>query len=150
MPAKYHLWQGDNTEGEAILYKCKLFAQHRKCDSSVPCRQWNEKKEAIINGGGVGGGEVAGCLQSRHRVGRVLSFFSSGRNWDSPNPSPAADCALPLPPLVPGGGAHSLVHGRVPIPTRGHKLWYTVYTYMYFVTADFRQMTMTAISSYPH
>ncbi len=29
------------------------------------------------------------------------SFFFSRRNWDSPNPSPAGECA---PPLVPGGG----------------------------------------------
>jgi hypothetical protein len=36
----------------------------------------------------------------------VLSYFSSRRNWDSPTPSPAGECA-PLP-LVPGGGAHSL------------------------------------------
>ncbi len=28
-----------------------------------------------------------------HRVGRVLSFFSSRRNWDSPNHSAAGDCA---------------------------------------------------------
>jgi hypothetical protein len=27
-----------------------------------------------------------------YRVGRVL-FFSSRRNWDSPNPSPAGECA---------------------------------------------------------
>ncbi len=26
-------------------------------------------------------------------VGKVLSFFSSRRNWDSPNPSPADECA---------------------------------------------------------
>ncbi len=26
-----------------------------------------------------------------HRVGRVLSFFSCRRNWDSPNPSPAGE-----------------------------------------------------------
>jgi hypothetical protein len=32
-------------------------------------------------------------------------LFSSRRNWDSPNPSPAGECA---PPLVPEGGAHSL------------------------------------------
>jgi hypothetical protein len=38
-----------------------------------------------------------------HRVGRVLNFFSSRRNWDSPNPSPAGECAPP-----PRGGAHSL------------------------------------------
>jgi hypothetical protein len=37
-----------------------------------------------------------------HRVDRVLSFFSSCCNWDSPNPSPA-------------------------IPTRGHTLWYSRY-----------------------
>ncbi len=30
-----------------------------------------------------------------HRVGRVLSFFSSRRNWDSPNPAPAGECAPP-------------------------------------------------------
>ncbi len=30
-----------------------------------------------------------------HRVGRVLSFFSSRRNWDSPNPSPAGECVPP-------------------------------------------------------
>jgi hypothetical protein len=29
------------------------------------------------------------------RVGIVLSFFSSRRNWDSPNPSPAGECTLP-------------------------------------------------------
>jgi hypothetical protein len=37
-----------------------------------------------------------------HGVGRVLSFFSSRLNWDSPNHSPAGKCA-PLP-LVPGWG----------------------------------------------
>jgi hypothetical protein len=36
-----------------------------------------------------------------HRVGRVLSFFSSRRNWDSPNPSPAGECAPP--PFGSGG-----------------------------------------------
>ncbi len=38
-----------------------------------------------------------------HRVGRVLSLFSSRRNWDSPNPSPAGECA-PLPPGSRGVG----------------------------------------------
>ncbi len=46
-----------------------------------------------------------------HRVGRVLSFFSSRRNWDSPNPSPAGECDPP--PLIPGGGAHSLAREGV-------------------------------------
>jgi hypothetical protein len=36
-----------------------------------------------------------------HRVDRVLGFFSSRPNWDSPTPSPADKCAPP--PLVPGG-----------------------------------------------
>jgi hypothetical protein len=33
-----------------------------------------------------------------HRVGRVLSLFSSGRNWDSPSPSLAGECAPPPSP----------------------------------------------------
>jgi len=36
-----------------------------------------------------------------HRVGRVLSFFSSRRNWDSPTPLSAGECA---PPPFGGGG----------------------------------------------
>jgi hypothetical protein len=41
-----------------------------------------------------------------HRVGRVLSFFSSRQNWDSPNPSPAGECALP--PRFGSGGRGTL------------------------------------------
>jgi hypothetical protein len=64
-----------------------------------------------------------------HSVGRVLNFFSSRRNWDSPYPSPAGECK--------GGGRGTLAGerwgGRVPIPTRGHTLWYSVQcTYTYF------------------
>ncbi len=47
-----------------------------------------------------------------HRVGRVLSFFSCRRNWDSPTPSPA----------------HSRGSGGSPIPTREHTLWYFINT----------------------
>jgi hypothetical protein len=47
--------------------------------------------------------QVTLCLL--HKVGRVLSFFSSRRNWDAPNPSPAGECAHPP---VRWGGAHSL------------------------------------------
>jgi hypothetical protein len=65
-----------------------------------------------------------------HRVGRVLSFFSSRRNWDSPNPSPAGEYA---PPPFGTGGRGTLAGerggGRVPIATRGHTLWYSLYTY---------------------
>ncbi len=48
--------------------------------------------------------EVANTLN--HIVGRVLSFFSSRRNWDSPTPLAAGECANPT--LWSGGRAHSL------------------------------------------
>jgi hypothetical protein len=47
-----------------------------------------------------------------HRVGRVLSFCSSRRNWDSTTPHPQASVPPPLP-LLPGGGAHSLTREGV-------------------------------------
>jgi hypothetical protein len=51
-----------------------------------------------------------------HSVGRVLSFFSSRRNWDSPNPS---------------GSGHTRWRERccwrVPILARGHTLWCFLY-----------------------
>ncbi len=56
----------------------------------------------------------------KHKVGRVLSLFSSRRAWDSPNPLPAGECA---PPFGTGGrGTLAGGGGRVPIPTRGHTL----------------------------
>ncbi len=68
------------------------------------------------------------CRRSlyNHRVGRVLSFFSSRWNWDSPNPSPPGKCA---PPRFGGMGtlAGERRVGRVPIPTRGHTLWYSLW-----------------------
>ncbi len=64
-----------------------------------------------------------------HRVGRVLSFLSSRRNWDFPNSSPAGECA---PPRFWGrvtlAGERGV--GRVPIPARGHTLWYSLYIYV--------------------
>ncbi len=50
-------------------------------------------------------------LWANHRVDRVLSFFSSRRNWDSPTPSTSGECDPP--PLVRGGGTHSLAGERV-------------------------------------
>jgi hypothetical protein len=55
-------------------------------------------------------------------------LFSSRRNWDSPNPSPAGECAHP--PFGSGGRgtlAGERGGGRFPIPTRGHTLWYSSY-----------------------
>ena len=43
-----------------------------------------------------------------HRVGSVLSFFYSRRNWDSPNPSPAGECAPP----PPGSGGRGTLAGK--------------------------------------
>ncbi len=64
-----------------------------------------------------------------HRVGRVRSFFSSRRNRDSRNPSPTGECAPPPPPGSGGKGtlAGERGVGKVPIPTRGHTLWYSLY-----------------------
>ncbi len=53
-------------------------------------------------------------LGNEHRVGRVLSFFSSRRNWDSPNPSPAGECATPFGSWGRGTLAGERGVGRVP------------------------------------
>jgi hypothetical protein len=59
---------------------------------------------------------------------RVLSFLSSGRNWDSPTPLDTGDCA-PLHPLVRGEG--TLACGRgvggSPNSNGGHTLWCFLY-----------------------
>jgi hypothetical protein len=59
----------------------------------------------------------------------VLSFFSSRWNWDSPNYSPARECA-------PGGGAHSLARegmGEFQF-RRGDTLWYSIFVCTLWVT----------------
>ncbi len=71
--------------------------------------------------------------RTNHRVGRVLGFFSSRPNWDSPTPSPTGEGVPPF--LVGGGGViHTRLRewgwGEVPIPTRNTD---TVVLYMYFV-----------------
>jgi hypothetical protein len=67
-----------------------------------------------------------------HTVDRMLSFFSSRRNWDSPNPSTAGECALP--PVL-GGGAHSLAREGLGDSQfrRGDIHWRTLYIGTYFV-----------------
>jgi hypothetical protein len=64
-------------------------------------------------------------VQYKHKVGRVLIFFSSRRNWYYPTPSAAGECAPP-----PFGGRGTLAFGRgvggVPIPTRGPTQWCSI------------------------
>jgi hypothetical protein len=60
-----------------------------------------------------------------HRVGRVLSFFSSRRNWDSPTPSPADERApLPFGSEAGGGPTRFRQRGWVSPNSEGT---YTVY-----------------------
>ncbi len=67
-----------------------------------------------------------------HRVGRVLSFFSSRRKWDSPTPLAAGECAPP--PFGPGGREHSPAAKGVG-ESQFRRVTYTVvlYVYKYFV-----------------
>jgi hypothetical protein len=60
-----------------------------------------------------------------HRVGRVLSFFSSRRNWDSPNSSPAGEGA---PHRFWGDGQTRWREKgwESPNSDEGHKLWYSL------------------------
>jgi hypothetical protein len=57
----------------------------------------------------------------------VLSFFSSRLNWDSPTAHPQA--SVPALPVLGERGtlAGERGVGKVPIPTRVHTLWYSLY-----------------------
>jgi hypothetical protein len=70
------------------------------------------------------------CHKPQSRQSAKL--FSRRRNWewDSPNSSPAGDCAPPPPPFGFGGRgtlAGERGVGRVPIPRRGDTLWHSLY-----------------------
>jgi hypothetical protein len=69
-----------------------------------------------------------------HRVDRVLGFFSSRPNWDSPMHSLTRRRVFP-PSLWFRGRDTRLRESEwgVPIQTRGQTLWYTLYIRMYFV-----------------
>ncbi len=74
---------------------------------------------------------IFGLYELTHRVDRVLDFFSSRPNWDSPTPSPAGECVPP--PLVPleGGGGHSLAEqgvGESQFGQGNRRLWYSRYS----------------------
>jgi hypothetical protein len=72
-----------------------------------------------------------------HRVSRVLSFSQVVVIGTPPIPHLKASVLPPPPPSLVLGGRGSLTgergDGRVPIPTRGHTLWYSLYVHMYFV-----------------
>jgi hypothetical protein len=69
-----------------------------------------------------------------HTQSRQSAELSScRRNWDSPNPSPAGENAHPFENGGRGTIAGERGGGRVPIPTRGHTLWYSINICMYFV-----------------
>jgi hypothetical protein len=68
---------------------------------------------------------------ARHRVGRVLSFFSSRRNWDSPQP-PTRSLVCPLPLVSGGQWGEGNTRWRErgwesPNSDEGHTLWYSLY-----------------------
>jgi hypothetical protein len=65
-------------------------------------------------------------MHSEHRVGSVLSFSPVvGIGIEIP-PTPHPQARMPFP-LVPEVGAHPLARevAGVPIPTRGHTVWYS-------------------------
>jgi hypothetical protein len=63
--------------------------------------------------------------QSRQSAKLFLKSSALG----PPNPSPTGECA---PPSSAGRGTFAGERGvgRVPIPTRGHTLWYSVHIYV--------------------
>ncbi len=77
------------------------------------------------------GQRIGEVLRTGHRVGRVLSFFSSRRNWDSPNPSSAGEYAPPT-----GSGGRGTLAGerrgeRVPIQFRRGDIHSVVVLFIY-------------------
>jgi hypothetical protein len=61
-----------------------------------------------------------------HRVGRVLSFSPVVGIGTPPTPHPQASVPSPFGSGGRGTLAGERRGGRVPIPTRGHTLWYSV------------------------
>jgi hypothetical protein len=93
------------------------------CFSEIFCNSWGHRVGRVLSFfSSLRNWDSPNPSPAGHRVGRVLSFFSSLRNWDSPNPSPAGDCAPPPPVLGGSTLAGERRVGRFPIPTRGHTL----------------------------
>ncbi len=81
-------------------------------------------------------------MLQRHKVGRELSFFSSRPNWDSPNPSPAFECA---PHLWFWGEGHTGWRERGWESPNSDEGTYTVVLFKYICTlksADFGELTL--------
>ncbi len=74
---------------------------------------------------------------SAHIVGRVLSFFSSRRNWESPDPSPAGECAPPPPPRERGWESSNSDEGTYTL---------VLFIYLYFVAAPYNVHTVHILS----
>jgi hypothetical protein len=70
---------------------------------------------------------IRGFMVLGYRVSRVLSFFQVIEIGTPPTPHPQAS----VPPYSGSGGRDTLAGerggGRVPIPTRGHAMWYSIY-----------------------
>jgi hypothetical protein len=86
-----------------------LFAAKLEKIFVLLCR-WSESCERLPRGtrarasfSGISTWPAGKYYRLSHRVCRVLSFFSSRRNWDSPNPSLAGEC-VPSPFGSGGGG----------------------------------------------
>jgi hypothetical protein len=76
--------------------------------------------------------------QLDHRVGRVLSFFSSRRNWNSPTPLAAGECAPQ--PLVRGGG-HTRLRERGWGSHNSDEGTYTVVLYNIYISTLWARLT---------
>jgi hypothetical protein len=75
-------------------------------------------------------GIMNNSVRSHHRVGRVLSFSPVVGIGIPPTTHPQA--SVPPHPLVPREGQtrwreRGWESGRVPVPTRGHTLWHSLY-----------------------
>ena len=88
--------------------------------------------------------ENAQDYAQRHRVGRVLCFFSSRRKWDSPNPSPAGECA-PSPRFWGEGYTRWRERGwKSPNSDEG-TFTVVLFIYTYFVPRDLNEIVRSWI-----
>ncbi len=75
------------------------------------CGIWYVHRKTGRGTGATGAKKWTISSQGRHRVDRVLGFFSSRRYWDSPTPSPQA--SVPPPPFWFQGEGHTRLREKV-------------------------------------